>query len=145
MNYRKILPFSLLLLALTPLSARADVNSCTQQLIESKTVFSPWAFTGGDHAAKTEYEGANYHLIYLTDEAGRETTVVVKENESICEAAFYSPTGSGPEAEEVLPGPVFKALRPAAKARNDARAKREEAQQREILEEYKRNQQGTTK
>lgn len=140
MNYRKLLPLSLLLLALTPVSARADVNSCTQQLIESKTVFSPWAFTGGDHAAKTEYEGANYHLIYLIDEAGRETTVVVKENESTCEAAYYNPTGSGPEANEVLPAPVFKVFEPVGKARNEARAKREEAERPSIVEEYKRRQ-----
>ncbi|WP_235112707.1 hypothetical protein [Acaryochloris sp. 'Moss Beach'] len=103
-------------------------------------MFSPWAFTGGDHVAKTEHNGANYHLIYLADEAGRETTVVVKENASVCEAAFYSPTGSGPEAEEVLPGPVFKALMPAATARNKARFEQEEARNRQLVEEFKRQQ-----
>lgn len=140
MNYKAVLPLSLLLLALTPLTAKADVNSCTQQLIESKKVFSPWPFTGGDHAAQAKHEGANYHLIYLIDEAGRETTVVVKENDSTCEAAYYDPTGSGPGADEVLPGPVFKAFEPVGKARNDERARREAAEKDGIIEEYKRQQ-----
>ncbi|WP_148216025.1 hypothetical protein [Acaryochloris marina] len=101
-------------------------------------MFSPWAFTGGDHVAKTEYNGATYHLIYLIDEAGRETTVVIKENSSVCEAAYYNPTGGGRDAEEVLPGPVFKALVPAATARNNERAKQNQALEREITEEYRR-------
>lgn len=94
MKYKLLLPLVLLFVSI-PLSARADVNSCTQKLIKERIVFSPWAFTGGDHVAKTEYNGATYHLIYLIDEAGRETTVVIKENSSVCEAAYYNPTGAG--------------------------------------------------
>ncbi|MGR3277095.1 hypothetical protein ACSYAD_18495 [Acaryochloris marina NIES-2412] len=137
MKYKLLLPL-VLLFASVPLSARADVNSCTLKLIKERKVFSPWAFTGGDYVAKTEHNGATYHLIYLMDEAGRETTVVVKENSSVCEAAYYNPTGGGPDAEKVLPGNVFKALMPAATARNKERLEREQARDRQLAEEYKR-------
>ncbi|UJB73383.1 hypothetical protein HRE53_33060 (plasmid) [Acaryochloris sp. 'Moss Beach'] len=136
MKYRLLLPLALMV-AFVPVSARADVNSCLQKLVKERIVFSPWAFTGGDHVAKTEYDGAMYHLIYLTDEVGRETTVVIRENASVCEAAYYNPTGGGQEPEEVLPPSVLQKFLPVAAARNKIREKKELELQREIAEEFK--------
>lgn len=96
-----------------PSSAKADVQSCTMQVVEGLSS-SPHKFEAGKVVKSETYQGANYHLIFL-DGGWKEVEIVIKENSSICERLVYDPVGHGIPYAKVMPSSVAKSLELAAR------------------------------
>lgn len=109
----------LLLPILTPLAARADVQSCTNQIIQKDLSRGPHDFGAGKIIQTETYQGINYHLIFL-DGGWKEVELVIKEGKSVCEKLVYNPTGSAVSYSQFMPQPVAKKLDAAARAYSKA-------------------------
>lgn len=98
----------LLATALSSTPARADVQSCTNQVvneINSKIL----DYKGGKVVATEVHKGMNYHLIFL-DGGWKQVELVIKENSNTCVDIVYNPTGDYVDYSKLMPAPVAQKL-----------------------------------
>lgn len=138
MKTKFLIPIALLALGVAQNPARADVNSCVQNLISTELSGGPFTYTGGEIIATAPYQGTNYHLISL-DASGRKSQLVVQEGKNVCKKTLYNPLGHEIKFSSVMPKAVADTLEPAAIAYNKQRWKEEQVWQKELAEEYRRN------
>lgn len=96
-----------------PLPARADVQSCTKQIIRDELSSGPHKYESGKVIKTESYQGVNYHLIFL-DGGWKEVELVIKENKQLCEKIVYNPTGNYVNYSALMPSQVAKPLDDAA-------------------------------
>lgn len=107
---KKLLTLAALFLAvLTPLPAKADVNSCTQKVIQAELSNGPHVFEKGKVIATETYQGMNYHLIFL-DGGWKEVELIIMENAQTCKKLLYNPTAEPIEYATLMPTPVASKL-----------------------------------
>lgn len=92
-----------------PLSARADVQSCTKQIIRDELSSGPHRYESGKIIKTESHQGVNYHLIFL-DGGWKEVELVIKENNQLCEKVVYNPTGHYINYSQQMPKPVATVL-----------------------------------
>lgn len=134
-----------LLLASIPLAASADVNSCTQQIIQGKELNSgPFKYTSATLVSSETYQGMNYHLVFL-NAGGRESELVVKENPNTCENLLYNPTSQPIEYKTIMPAPVAQKLEVKLREYSKQLSERKQAESKALAEEFHRKRQNRAK
>lgn len=126
-----------LLLASIPFSARADVNSCTQKIIQEELSNGPFKYNAATLVNSETYQGMNYHLIFLKA-GGRESELVLKENASTCENLLYNPTSELVEYKTLMPDPIAQKMEVKLREYSKQLSERKQAESRALAEEFRR-------
>lgn len=105
--YLLVLP--VLMVIIFPSSVRADVQSCTDQIIKNELSSGPHQYESGKVVKTQSYQGVNYHLLFL-DGGWKEVELVIKENAELCEIVVYNPTGDYVDYSQEMPKPVATVL-----------------------------------
>lgn len=134
-----------LLLASVSVAARADVNSCTAQIIKSDEVSGGlFKYESATLVSSETYQGMNYHLIFLNT-GGRETELVVKENSSVCENLLYNPTAELVHYNTLMPTPVAKKLEVKLREYSKQLSEKKRAESEALAEEFHRKRKNRAK
>lgn len=124
-------------LAFTPIltmPAYADAQSCVSQIIKEDLNGGVFGYTGGNLVASETHEGMNYHLVFLIagGDGGRESELVISENETVCRKLLYNPTAEAVKYETIMPEPVAKRLDIKLREYSKALSERRKLQQEQL-------------